>query len=157
MTDTTPTASNALAAIREAMKELMTPIGNMTDAHSRITRSLERQNAYTQAVSPHRITAVLDHIAHLEARVREAEERLCRTQAAHLVCNKEREVLQDRLSHAEAAILAHNAACEEMCEQRQQNGDAHCPYAKYGRQCPDCPRDGMVDAARAADGKDGAR
>lgn len=46
-----------------------------------------------------------------------------------------------------AAIRDHNTDCESRCEQRQQDGDAHCPYAKYGRQCPDCPRDGMVDAA----------
>lgn len=50
-----------------------------------------------------------------------------------------------------AAIDAHNAECESMCEQRQQSGDAHCPFAKYGRQCPDCPRDGMLDIAMKGD------
>jgi hypothetical protein len=58
------------------------------------------------------------------------------------------------------AIRDHNNDCESRCEQRQQDGDVHCPYAKYGRQCPDCPRDGMVDAAidaaRAAADKGGA-
>jgi hypothetical protein len=47
-----------------------------------------------------------------------------------------------------AVIRDHNADCESQCEQRQQSGDAHCPYAKYGRQCPDCPRDGMLDAMK---------
>ncbi|MCY1243212.1 hypothetical protein D9M72_562170 [compost metagenome] len=55
-------------------------------------------------------------------------------------------------------ISDHNADCESQCERRQQSGDAHCPYAKYGRQCPDCPRDGMldpsaIDQARATGGE----
>ena len=50
-----------------------------------------------------------------------------------------------------AAIDAHNAECESMCEQRQQSEDAHCPFAKYDRQCPDCPRDGMLNIAMKGD------
>jgi hypothetical protein len=64
--------------------------------------------------------------------------------------------LEARLHEAEAVIRDHNAGCESQCEQRQQNGTASCPYAQYGRQCPDCPRDWLLDAAIAAHGKDGA-
>lgn len=64
--------------------------------------------------------------------------------------------LEARLREAEALIRDHNAGCESQCEQRQQNGTASCPYAQYGRQCPDCPRDWLLDAAIAAHEKDGA-
>lgn len=84
--------------------------------------------AFILACNPAAMTAVLATIAQLEARLRETE----------------------------AVIRDHNAGCETQCEQRQQNGTASCPYAQYGRQCTDCPRDWLLDAAIAAHGKDGA-
>lgn len=80
-----PSASTELAAIRDALAELMTPIGNMTDTHTRILRSLERQNAYQQAVLPHYITAVLAYVDALQA-----ENQALRADAARLdfMCSK---------------------------------------------------------------------
>ena len=54
---------------------------------------------------------------------------------------------QAGIERLKAVIRDHNADCESQCEQRQRIGGPHCPYAKYGRGCPDCPRDGMTDAA----------
>jgi len=58
--------------------------------------------------------------------------------------------LRAEVERLRSAIFDHNLECVRMCEQRQKDGDAHCPYSKYGRQCPDCPRDGMVEVALAA-------
>lgn len=85
---------------------------------------------YIASVNPAAMQAVLDYIAELQAAIQAAR--------------NEAEAMR-------AAIDAHNAECESMCEQRQQSGDAHCPFAKYGRQCPDCPRDGMLDIAMKGD------
>ncbi|MGJ7613927.1 MULTISPECIES: TMF family protein [unclassified Variovorax] len=63
--------------------------------------------------------------------------------------------LSETIIKLRSVIRDHNADCEARCEQKQQSGDAHCPYAKYGRQCPDCPRDGMLDAAVSATGEGG--
>lgn len=44
-------------------------------------------------------------------------------------------------------IRTHNASCESACTER---GDAYCePYVTRGRQCPDCPRDWMIDEGRS--------
>lgn len=70
MADTpTPGLPEAEKAIREALGALMTPIGNMTDPQTRVLRSLERQNAYQQAVSPNNITALLSLLASKDAEI----------------------------------------------------------------------------------------
>lgn len=58
--------------------------------------------------------------------------------------------LEARLREAKAVIRDHNTGCETQCEQRKQNGAASCPYTQYGRLCPDCPRDWLLDAAIAS-------
>jgi hypothetical protein len=42
-------------------------------------------------------------------------------------------------------IADHNDECVRMCDSRFANGPTQCPMRAYNRQCPDCPKDGMVD------------
>lgn len=42
---------------------------------------------------------------------------------------------------AEEAIKAHNKQCVEGCEIHRKD----CGFKPYGRQCPECPKDWMID------------
>lgn len=105
--------------------------------HPRDANRWRENEALAHACHPDYMKPILEHVSRVESalKARDAEiERL-------------RGVIND-----------HNADCESQCEQRQQSGDSHCPYAKYDLQCPDCPRDGMldpsaIDQARAEGGE----
>ena len=51
-------------------------------------------------------------------------------------------LLRSRVEGAEAAIHAHNRACQERCGRGDQEA-VRCKYRPYfennGRRCPDCP------------------
>lgn len=53
-----------------------------------------------------------------------------------------------RLAAAEAAIRDHNTGCIEAC---QAQGKRCEPYTDRDLQCPDCPRDWMIEWPRATD------
>lgn len=65
--------------------------------------------------------------------------------------------MRAEVERLKSVIAEHNAECISQCEARKAAGTTQCPMKGYRRNCSDCPRDGMVDAALAADGKDGAR
>ena len=67
----------------------------------------------------------------------------------------ERDALRARAEAAEKAIKDYNDSCIGACEYRVKTN--HCEaYLGRGRNCPDCPRDDVIDypAAIAAGGDD---
>lgn len=48
------------------------------------------------------------------------------------------EKLQARIDEMELAINSHNKECDDMCDPKR------CGYAKYNKQCPECPKDWRI-------------
>lgn len=72
--------------------------------------------------------------------------------AALAQCEQNSQRIADDLAALRAALDAHNSGCIGACEARAKDCEA---YTSRGLQCPECPRDWMVDteAALAARGK----
>jgi hypothetical protein len=114
----------------------------MDDEDAGATDERGQKNLYYMAAcNPAAMTAVLAYVDALQAEIQALR-------AQYEARELEAHQLSELIIKLRAVIRDHNADCESQCEQRQQSGDAHCPYAKYGRQCPDCPRDGMLDVVQ---------
>ena len=153
----TPTPSQAEKAIREALEAGPTP-GPWIIATS---------NSWRRIVTQHRMESVCEPITqndgHPDLYFRNGgadgpDARLiaaCNPEAMTALLSQLAE-MRAEVERLKSVITEHNAECINQCEARKAAGTTQCPMKGYRRNCSDCPRDGMVDAALAAEGKDGA-
>ena len=53
---------------------------------------------------------------------------------------------QAQIEQLRKAIKEHNDECEALCQPEQ------CGYAKYARDCPNCPKQNLIDTKQLKNG-----
>lgn len=66
--------------------------------------------------------------------------------AEHQRMLKELEQQQAQIEQLRKAIKEHNDECEALCQPEQ------CGYAKYARDCPNCPKQNLIDTKQLKNG-----
>ena len=64
---TAPKLPEGYQALRDATAAVLAPIGNMTDRHTAVLRTMERRQAFQQACGPHAIDALLRALSDAQA------------------------------------------------------------------------------------------